>query len=517
KVDEIDFRRSANEEDLLGLLLLRTVLITDMDISKETYPQVGSPSRIPSHVVRGKQACVDHLEGVPKTLFPQTPPQKIYASSRPASKAIFINDLNTTMRVWSIEGRAVAKNSMQTYSNDNGNGCFFGFDFVDGRGGEIRVSCFNEIAEKFYGTIENEQTYTISNGRIGKAKEKFNNLNSTLEIFLSAASIVRPLHVNDQIIPLHHFHFVPIKDIPGRPAGSFVDILGVVLVISPRSTIRRRDQTETFKRTVQVEDMSGFSVSITLWGQHSTVLGEELEEFLSIPQKPVLALKTARISSFNGTSLDTISTTKWFVNPMIPESLPLQEWIASDAFNVLAPSITNRVLGPPSALSSPATIAQVLQMGNTDKNEWATITAKITDISLDNFYYLACPLVKNGTQCRKKVQELENGSWFCGKCNIPIQKCDYKYALRVTLQDSTGELQSVTAFDETAENIMGVKAEDLQFLSIDDGATTEIADQVIVHEYQFTLSIKLETYREKKQFKCVIIKSHKLEAAASLP
>ncbi|KAH9329164.1 hypothetical protein KI387_001272, partial [Taxus chinensis] len=51
------------------------------------------------------------------------------------------------------------------------------------------------------------------------------------------------------------------------------------------------------------------------------------------------------------------------------------------------------------------------------------------------------------------------------------------YALRVTLKDGTGELQSVTAFDETAENIMGVKAEDLQFLSIDDGATTEIADQ----------------------------------------
>ncbi|KAH9329163.1 hypothetical protein KI387_001271, partial [Taxus chinensis] len=53
---------------------------------------------------------------------------------------------------------AVAKNSMQTYSNDNGNGCFFGFDFVDSRGGEIRVTCFNEIAEKFYGTIENEKT-----------------------------------------------------------------------------------------------------------------------------------------------------------------------------------------------------------------------------------------------------------------------------------------------------------------------------------------------------------------------
>ncbi|KAH9288236.1 hypothetical protein KI387_032353 [Taxus chinensis] len=187
-------------------------------------------------------------------------------------------------------------------------------------------------------------------------------------------------------------------------------------------------------------------------------------------------LSNARVSSFNGTSLDTISTTKWFVNPVIPESLSLQEWIASDAFNVPAPSITNRVLWPPSALSSPAIIAQVLQMGNTNKNEWATITAKITDIALDNFYYLACPLVKNGTQCRKKVQELENRSWFCGKCNIPIQKCDYRYALCVTLKDGTGELQFVTAFDETAENIMGIKAEDLQFLSIDDGATTEITD-----------------------------------------
>ncbi|KAH9295105.1 hypothetical protein KI387_038693, partial [Taxus chinensis] len=61
------------------------------------------------------------------------------------------------------------------------------------------------------------------------------------------------------------------------------------------------------------------------------------------------------------------------------------------------------------------------------------------------------------------------------------------YALRINLQDDSGELQSVTTFDTVAEEIMGVTAADLQLLCIDDEATTEIANQIIGHEYKFTL------------------------------
>ncbi|KAH9290006.1 hypothetical protein KI387_034123, partial [Taxus chinensis] len=58
-------------------------------------------------------------------------------------------------------------------------------------------------------------------------------------------------------------------------------------------------------------------------------LAQELEELLSIPQLPVLAVKAARVSSFNGTSIDIVSNTKWFVNPQIPETKTLQDWVAS--------------------------------------------------------------------------------------------------------------------------------------------------------------------------------------------
>ncbi|KAH9308197.1 hypothetical protein KI387_036108, partial [Taxus chinensis] len=83
----------------------------------------------------------------------------------------------------------------------------------------------------------------------------------------------------------------------------------------------------------------------------------------------------------------------------------------------------------------------------------------------------ACPLQKGEKKCRKKVRENGNGSWFCSSCNVQVQNYDYRYALRIDLKDPTGELQSVTAFDETAESIMGVEASDLHLLSIDEDVT----------------------------------------------
>ncbi|KAH9294316.1 hypothetical protein KI387_040480, partial [Taxus chinensis] len=98
----------------------------------------------------------------------------------------------------------------------------------------------------------------------------------------------------------------------------------------------------------------------------------------------------------------------------------------------------------------------------------------ITNISMDNFFCKACPLQKGDKQCKKKVKENGNGSWLCSSCNRQVQKYDYSYALRIDLKDPTGELQSVTAFDEIAELIMGVAASDLHILTIDEDATSEI-------------------------------------------
>ncbi|KAH9292201.1 hypothetical protein KI387_042611, partial [Taxus chinensis] len=488
-----------------------TVLVSEMEVVTETHPKIGAPTLVPTHVIRGKQSTTDTNHGDDKSLVPQTPPQKKVVLPANSRLPLKISALNTTLRTWSIEGRALGKTSLKEYANANGTGSYFTFDFVDDEGGEIRVTCFNEIAAKFFEEIEAGKLYTIANGRIGNAKPGYNHLNNEFEIFLQASSTISPLLVNNAIIPLHNFHLTEIKDIPAKPVGSFIDVIGIVLAISPCSTIRRRDSSETIRRSLQLKDMSGFSVTVTLWGQHLQDLAQELEELLSIPQLPVLALKVARISSFNGTSIDTVSSTKWFVNPQIPESKMLQDWVASENYTVYTPSVMNKFLGPPQSLKPVATIAEILHMGNTVNNEWATLTATITNIAMDNFYYMACPLAIGEKKCRKKVKPTNNGSWFCVSCNSHVHQCDYRYALCIDLQDGLGELQSVTAFDTAAEAIMGVAATDLQLLCIDDEATTEIANQIIGHDYKFTLSVKKETFRGNTQLKCVVLDSVKLE------
>ena len=88
-----------------------------------------------------------------------------------------------------------------------------------------------------------------------------------------------------------------------------VYLVGLVISISPTSTIRKRDGVETVRCTIGLRDMSGYSIDITLWGDHCQIEGFELASLHGLPTPPAVAIKGGCVIEFNGKTVGTISNT----------------------------------------------------------------------------------------------------------------------------------------------------------------------------------------------------------------
>ena len=54
--------------------------------------------------------------------------------------------------------------------------------------------------------------------------------------------------------------------------------------------------------------MSGYSIDITLWGDHYEIVSKNLAELHSLDFPPIIVVKGGHVVEFNGWTIGTIST-----------------------------------------------------------------------------------------------------------------------------------------------------------------------------------------------------------------
>lgn len=69
-------------------------------------------------------------------------------------------------------------------------------------------------------------------------------------------------------------HIKSIDTLIYCPNKSLVDVIGILCFISTPSTLHRKDGTETKRCTINIMDISSFTIDITLWGHHCEVQGK---------------------------------------------------------------------------------------------------------------------------------------------------------------------------------------------------------------------------------------------------
>ncbi|XP_047043122.1 replication protein A 70 kDa DNA-binding subunit C-like [Lolium rigidum] len=412
--------------------------------------------------------------------------------------------LNPYQGRWTIKGRVTAKTDIRHF----GAGKVFSFDLLDAQGGEIRAICFNSAVDQFSEQIVVGNVYLITGGLL-KPAQKFNHLSHAYEVVLDTSASVAIGSSDDSGIPWQQYNFQLINEIQNLHNGDMIDLLGVVTSVNPSVTVMRKDGTETQKRSLQLKDMSGCCVEITLWGNVCNAEGQLLYSMCVSGFDPVLALKGGRVHEFSGKTVDTISSSLLKVNPDLPEAERLVQWYITEGEFGVCTSLSQEIL------VVNKTIAHIKEeaLGRSDKPDWITVEGTISHISTERFSYPSCTRELDGKRCYRKVTHNGDGTWHCPKCEQSSQNCEQRYLLQCKIEDRTGTTVA-TAFQAAGEEILGLTAQELftiKNVSQDAAQFAEIIKRACSQLYLLKLKIKEEVYGDEMRVKVSIAKAERLD------
>jgi replication factor A1 len=380
-----------------------------------------------------------------------------------------ISALNPYSNRFSFKARITNKADKRSWNNANGQGTLFSIDLLDEHGGEIRATMFKETCEKFFPVLQADKVYIFSGGKLKVASKQYNKCNNQYEITFDNNTIITEA-ADDNKISKQQFNFVKISALETAEVKSTVDVIGFVKDVSDVQTIISKNQggREIFKKDLTLQDETGYSIRVTLWGEKAT--SEEYPWF----QKPIVGLKNVQVGDYNGVNLSCGGGSTIVVEPDCDEARTLFSWLKDTV------TANNGELPAASSLSAAGGSGKDYdsienrkmcieikenQLGHGEKPDWSDMKLHVTFIPTNRDpWYEACP----NPDCKKKVVEEMNSTWRCEKCNQSFDNCKRRYIMSAQCADSSGA-DWFSLFDEQAQEIFGMTADELKGIKDNQG------------------------------------------------
>ena len=101
------------------------------------------------------------------------------------------------------------------------------------------------------------------------------------------------------------------------------------------------------------------------------------------------------------------------------------------------------------------------------------------------------PAGPDGRKCQKKVTQNQDGQWFCESCGKAFPAPAYRYMLNLEVVDYT-ESRYVSKFNDEAERLLGMKAEEINALQLSNSEAYErVFQNALLKEFVMTLRVKV--------------------------
>lgn len=372
-------------------------------------------------------------------------------------------------------------------------------DLVD-ESGEIRATAFKDQCDKYYHMVEIGKVYYITQGSLKAANKQYSTLNNEYEItFRDSTEVIPCLDESEQSkIPTLSFNFCQINSLTPALKDSTVDIIGIVKSCGDVATITSsRTQKELKKRDIVLVDKSLTEVNLTLWG--TTAENFEGSGF------PVLAIKGAKVSDYNGVSLSSLSSSVVQMNPDLPQAHGLRGWYESEGSSMSTSSLTQASGargGQDGMGSNMKTFGETKKENlgmNSDKPEYYSNMATVAMIPKEKALYMACGNQVDGRTCNKKVQDQNDGTYRCEKCNISAPTFNWRLILNMSVSDCTDN-QWANCFQEQAEAILGISSEELGAMFVNDKQAYDKAfSNATFKRYSMRLRCKADFYNDDQR------------------
>lgn len=294
---------------------------------------------------------------------------------------------------------------------------------------------------------------------------------------------------------------------------SMVDVIGIVKDVDEITQVTSRTtQKQIPKRDITLIDMSGRTIRLTLWSQQA--------ENFNNNQHPVLAIKGAKTSDYNGISLSTTQSTLINLNPDIQEAHQLRGWYDSVGLNVIGIPAGGSTLNIGSAglIGSSHSIDEEYKtliqikdenLGHGEKPSYFSTKATITAVKHDaSFSYPACPT----PNCNKKVNELGVGRFYCEKCQREYPKCEHRYVISMGFTDHT-TTSWLSCFNDTGSLFLGYSADELMQWKQNGDADRLLNcfNTATYKSYHLKIRAKQESYQGEMKVRCQVMSATPLD------
>lgn len=400
-----------------------------------------------------------------------------------------IESLTPYQNRWTVCVRVTNKSTIRTWSNSRGEGKLFSMDLLD-ESGEIRATAFNSEVDKFYDMIEVDKVYFITSATLKTANKQYNNLNNDYEMSFNRTTEVTPCH-EETAIPTMQFNFVSLDQLESLNKDAIVDVIGVCKDTHDLShVVMRSTGKELTKRDIQIVDTTAREVQLTLWGTQAEVFDGS--------QQPVVAVKGAKLSEFNGRSLSVLGSSCVQINPDIQEAHMLKGWFENGGNVADTVNLSGKSGQAGGAVGGTFKLfAEAKQSTGADQAEYFCVKGCIVLVRKENSMYTACP--KEG--CNKKVVDQGNGMYRCEKCSQAYDTFQWRIMLQVCVAD-VSDSQWVTIFHDQAEQVLNTNASELGAMKETNKDDYEkIMDAILFKNYNFKMRSKIETYNGESRWK----------------
>uniref|UniRef100_A0A914UIP5 Replication protein A 70 kDa DNA-binding subunit n=1 Tax=Plectus sambesii TaxID=2011161 RepID=A0A914UIP5_9BILA len=244
----------------------------------------------------------------------------VLAGSSPATQPITpIGAISPYTSKWKICGMVTSKEEIRTIRTARGDTKAFHFEMVDQEGMDVRVSAWDNLADKFHSVVAKGQMYYLSGATVKQTNKRFNTTKHEYELSLRSDSEIVSCSDRAQFAaPRIRFRFVKFDQLKNC-IGSTVDVIGVVQTVDNVVAVPSRKTNEDLnKRDIHLVDDTNLMVTLTLWGEQARNFS------INDQEHPIIALKGVSVREFREcVSLSMMGSTKMEMNPDFPEAYEL--------------------------------------------------------------------------------------------------------------------------------------------------------------------------------------------------
>ncbi|XP_060667915.1 replication protein A 70 kDa DNA-binding subunit B-like [Ziziphus jujuba] len=318
------------------------------------------------------------------------------------------------------------------------------------KGYKIQATIYGGDIHIFRDTLIIGKNYYISNAWVKEIGAQYQIVQNNLQWTINGRTIVEEVTGDSEIIVPAVYSFVPFSRLHTYiDSLSHIDVIGIAIEIKPKKEIITNNGLEIVQEMTLMNDNMD-TVMLTMWNQF---VNNECTQILNIMnRKPIIIGCRLKVSSYNGISLSTKSSSSFVIEPEIPQAAALSIWYnanAEKAMDIICGRIgleTKSLSTLPSA-EDIITIKMIDNQLNTRRSFWINGHIKVTNL-IQPFWYLSCE------KCTKATGYEFEQRFNCLYCRHDQVKAMPRCRVIVDLIDESSSLNA-TLFRNQVEKFLG--------------------------------------------------------------